>query len=103
MTSSYRNTTVVRPTEECGKVLSEKNDYMKSVNTALLLSKVIDADHQNSCLFTHKGHFSSGLNWVFMINTLPIVLTRLLDYISTINSVKKLWTHMTTMLPVGSL
>ena len=40
--------------------LSEKNGY-KSVKTALLLSNVIDADHQNSCLFTNKGHFSSPL------------------------------------------
>ena len=43
---------LVRPTEVCGKVLSEKNGY-KSVKTALLLSNVIDADHQNSvCLQT---------------------------------------------------
>ena len=49
-------------TEVCGKVLSEKNAY-KSVKTALLLSNVIDADHQNSCLFTNKGHFSTPL-WV---------------------------------------
>ena len=48
----------------CGKVLSEENDY-KSVKTALLLSNVIDADHQNSCLFTNKGHFSSPL-WVLI-------------------------------------
>ena len=48
----------VRLTEVCGKVLSEKNTY-KSVKTALLLSNVIGADHQNSCLFTNKGHFSS--------------------------------------------
>ena len=51
----------VRPIEVCGRVLSEKNDY-KSVKTALLLSNVIDADHQNSCLFTNKGHFSSLLS-----------------------------------------
>ena len=38
---------LVRPNEVCGKVLSEKNGY-KSVKTALLLSNVIDADHQNS-------------------------------------------------------
>ena len=44
---------LVRLTEVCGKVLSEKN--------ALLLSNVIDADHQNSCLFTNKGHFSTPL------------------------------------------
>ena len=51
---------LVRLTEVCGKVLSEKNAY-KSVKTALLLSNVVDADHQNSCLFTNKGHFSSPL------------------------------------------
>ena len=51
---------LVRTTEVCGKVLSEKNAY-KSVKTSLLLSNVIDADHQNSCLFTNKGHFSSPL------------------------------------------
>ena len=51
---------LVRLTEVCGKVLSEKHAY-KSVKTALLLSDVIDADHQNSCLFTNKGHFSSPL------------------------------------------
>ena len=50
----------VRPTEVCGKVPSEKDAY-KSVKTALLLSNVTDADHQNSCLFTNKGHFSSPL------------------------------------------
>ena len=50
----------VRQTEVCGKVLSEKNAY-KSIKTALLLSNVIDADHQNSCLFTNKGHFSPPL------------------------------------------
>ena len=43
-----------KKTEVCGKVLSEKNGY-KSVKTALLLSNVIDADHQNSCLFTNKS------------------------------------------------
>ena len=51
---------LVRVTELCGKVLSEKYAY-KSVKTALLLSNVIDADHQNSCLLTNKGHFSSPL------------------------------------------
>ena len=35
---------LVRLTEVCGKVLSEKYVY-KSVKTALLLSNVIDADH----------------------------------------------------------
>ena len=38
-----------RLTEVCGKVLSEKYAY-KSIKTALLLSNVVDADHQNSCL-----------------------------------------------------
>ena len=51
-------------TEVCGKVLIEKYAY-KSVKTALLLSNVIDADHQNSCLFTNKGHFSLPL-WVLI-------------------------------------
>ena len=51
---------LVRPTELCGKVLSEKYAY-KSGKTALLLSNVIDANHQNSCLFTNKGHLSSPL------------------------------------------
>ena len=51
---------LVRLSEVCGKVLSEKNGC-KSVKTALLLSNVIGADHQNSCLFTNKGHLSSPL------------------------------------------
>ena len=55
---------LVRLTEVCGKVFSEKNAY-KSVKTALLLSNVIDADRQNSCLFTNKGHFSTPL-WVLI-------------------------------------
>ena len=55
---------LVRLNKVCGKVLSEKNAY-KSVKTALLLSNVIDADPQNSCLFTNKGHFSSPL-WVLI-------------------------------------
>ena len=54
----------VRLTEVCGKVLSEKHAY-KSVKNALLLSSVIDADHQTSCLFTNKGHFSLPL-WVLI-------------------------------------
>ena len=55
---------LVRLNEVRGKVLSEKNAY-KSVKTALLLSNAIDADHQYSCLFTNKGHFSSPL-WVLI-------------------------------------
>ena len=54
----------VRSTEVCGQVSSEKNDY-KAVKTALLLSNVIDAGQQNSCLFANKGHFSSPL-WVLI-------------------------------------
>ena len=55
---------LVRLTDICGIVLRKENVY-KSVKTALLLSNVIDADHQNSCLFTNKGHFSSPL-WVLI-------------------------------------
>ena len=51
---------LVRINEVCCKVLSEKNAY-NSVKTSLLLSNVIDVDHQNSCLFINKGHFSSHL------------------------------------------
>ena len=80
---------LVRPTEVCGKVLSEKNGS-KSVKTALLLSNVIDADHQNSCLYTNKGHFSTPLCVLIGVLAkcyeLPIALTRLLEHI-TINSV----------------
>ena len=50
-TEKTREIQLVRLDEVCGKVLSEKNGH-KSVKTALLLSNVIDADHQNSCLFT---------------------------------------------------
>ena len=57
-------THLVRLTEVCGKVLSKKYVY-KSVKTALLLSNVIDADHQNSCLLRNKGHFSLSL-WVLI-------------------------------------
>ena len=42
---------LARPTEEKN---GEKPD-----KTSLLLSKVIDVDHENSCLFTNKGHFLS--------------------------------------------
>ena len=51
---------LVRLTELCGKVLSKKYAY-KSVKTALFLSNVIGADHQNSCLFTNRGHLSLPL------------------------------------------
>ena len=55
---------LVTPTEVCGKLSSEKYAY-KSVKTTLLLSNVVDADHQNSCLFTNKGHLLSPL-WVLI-------------------------------------
>ena len=55
---------LVRLTEVCGEVLSEKNAY-KSVKTALLLSDVIEANQRISCLFTNKGHFSLPL-WVLI-------------------------------------
>ena len=61
---------LVRLTKVRGKVLSEENDY-NAVKTALFLSNVIEADHQNSCLFTNN----------FMSNTLPIAPTRLLENI----------------------
>ena len=48
-------TQLARLNEVCGTILSEKNAYT-SVKTALLLPNVVDADHQNSCLFTNKGH-----------------------------------------------
>ena len=57
---------LVRPTEVCGKVLSVEN-VNKSVKTALLLSNVIGADQENSCLFRNKGHFSSPLWVLFLI------------------------------------
>ena len=56
---------LVRLIEVCGKALSEKNAY-KSVKISLLLSNVIDADHQNSCLFKKKRPFFitfMGFNW----------------------------------------
>ena len=55
---------LVRQTEACGEVPSEKTAY-KSVKTPLLLSDVFDAHHQNRCLITNKGHFSSPI-WVFI-------------------------------------
>ena len=53
-----------RPTEVCGKVYKVKK-MAKSLLTSLLLSNVIDADHQNSCLFTNKGLFPLPL-WVLI-------------------------------------
>ena len=56
---------LVRPTEVCGKIYQVRKNGYKSTKTALLLSNVIDAEHQNSCLFTNKGNFSSPL-WVLI-------------------------------------
>ena len=73
---------LVRLIEVCGKVLREKNAH-KSMKQSLLLSKVIDKNHQNGCLFTNKGYFLSplcvliGVLAKFMSNTLPIALTGL--------------------------
>ena len=84
---------LVRLTEVCGKVFSKKYVY-KFVKTTLLLSNVIDADHQNSSFFYKQSpffHHLYGFKLVFelnfMNNTLPISLTRLSEHISTINSV----------------
>ena len=63
-TEKTKEIQLVGLTEVCGKVLSKKYVY-KSVKTALFLSNVIDVDHQNSCLFTNKGHFSSPL-WILI-------------------------------------
>ena len=65
-TEKTKEIQLVRLPEVCGKVLSEKNAY-KTVETALLLSNVIDADHQNSCLFKTKAisHQLYGFSLVF--------------------------------------
>ena len=63
-TENTKEIQLVRLTEVCGKVLSEKNAY-ESFKTASLLSNVIDADHQNRCLFTNKRRFPSPL-WVLI-------------------------------------
>ena len=63
-TEKTKKIQLVRLTEVCGRVLSEKNGY-KSVKTELFLSNVIDVDHQNSSLFTNKGYFPSSL-WVLI-------------------------------------
>ena len=55
---------LVKLTEVCGKVICEKYAY-NYVKTALILSNVIDVDHQTSCLFTNKGHFSLP-SWVLI-------------------------------------
>ena len=47
---------LVRLTEICGKVLGEKNAF-KSVKTVLLLSNVIDSDHQTAVCLQAKAIF----------------------------------------------
>ena len=63
-TEKTKEIQLVRATEVFGKALTEKNGY-KSVKTTVILTNLLDADHQNSCLFTNKGHFSSPL-WVLI-------------------------------------
>ena len=70
---------LVRLTEVYGKVSSEKNAYT-SVKTTLLLSTVIDADHQNSCCLQTKAIFSLPL-WVLIG-----VLAKFHDYYFTDSS-----------------
>ena len=55
---------LVRLIEVCGKVFSEKYAY-KSVKIALLLSNVIDADHQNRFVYKQRPFFITfmGFNW----------------------------------------
>ena len=78
---------LVRLTEVYGKILNEKHVY-KSVETALLLSNVIDMDHQNSWAIFHYLYGFQLVFWLnVMSNTLPIALTRLSGHYSTINSV----------------
>ena len=47
---------LVRLTEVCGKLFSERNAY-KSVKTALLLSNVIDVNHQKAVCLQTKAIF----------------------------------------------
>ena len=47
---------LVRPTEVSGEVCEKS-----------LLSNVIDPDHQNSCLFTNKGLFSSPIGVLIVV------------------------------------
>ena len=62
---------------------------MRTTKTAVCL--------QTKAIFHHLCGFN------VMRNTLPIALTRLLEYISTINLVGKILTHMTIRMHVGSL
>ena len=60
---NYRNTTM--QSAKLRYVAKYKVRKMAKSLSPLLLSNVIDADHQNSCLFTNKGHFSPPL-WGLM-------------------------------------
>ena len=55
---------LVRLTDLCGKVLSEKYTY-KSVISALLRSKVIDVDHQQLFVYKQRPFFINfmSFNW----------------------------------------
>ena len=55
---------LVRATEVCGKVLSEKNGY-KSVKTALFLSNVLMQTTNTAVCLQTKASFSSPL-WVLI-------------------------------------
>ena len=55
---------LVRLNEVCGKVLSEKM-AISLLKQHCYCPKFIDEDHQNSCLFTNKGHLSLPL-WVLI-------------------------------------
>ena len=53
----------VRPTEVVVKYKVRK--MTKSLSNTIVIVQFIDVDHQNSCLFTNKGHFSPLL-WVLI-------------------------------------
>ena len=69
--------------------------FMRTTKTAVCL--------QRKAIFYRPYWFKMVFRLNFMSDTLPIALTRLLVYNSTINSVLKILTHMTTMLRVVSL
>ena len=58
---------------------------------------------QTKAIFHHLYGLLELFKLKFMSNTLPIAPTRLLEHISTINSVCKFCIRMTTMVRVGSL
>ena len=56
---------LVRLTEVCNKVCENNYYNVNSVKTALLLSNVINADHQNSCFVYKQRPFLASL-WVLV-------------------------------------